>query len=109
MTYSEYIRSDAWRRSEARLSELAAAGYRCRLCNAESTPESPLHVHHRTYERFGCELPSDLTALCKECHYLVTSWQRARHYAAIAPICSDISLTDTRLSLVDPTRDEVKS
>lgn len=109
MTYSEYIRSDAWRHSPARLSELQAAGYRCRLCNADGTQESPLHVHHRTYERFGNELPSDLTALCKECHYMATSWQRARRYAAIIPIRTDISLSDTRQALVDPTREETKS
>jgi hypothetical protein len=29
---------------------------------------SPLEVHHKTYERFKCEQPSDLEVLCGRCH-----------------------------------------
>jgi hypothetical protein len=104
LTYCEYIRSDAWRRSKARLGELAAAEYRCRLCNAEPTEGYPLEVHHRTYERLGCELLADLTALCRECHKMVTSSLRARRYAMTAPIRADISLAGARTRLIDPTR-----
>jgi hypothetical protein len=39
-------------------------GHRCRICNATDR----LDVHHRTYERFGHEDLSDLTALCRDCH-----------------------------------------
>src|SRR5262249_13818164 len=102
LTYSEYIQSDDWRRSEARLSELKAAGYGCRLCNGEATDGCPLEVHHRSYERLGRELPSDLTTLCRECHLVVTSSLRSRRYAAMAPIRMDVSLTDTRTGLLDP-------
>jgi 5-methylcytosine-specific restriction endonuclease McrA len=104
LTYNEYIQSDAWRRSDARLSELKAAEYRCRLCNAEATDGCPLEVHHRTYERLGRELPTDLTALCRECHKIVTSLLRARRYAITVPIHVDISLDDARTRLIDPTR-----
>jgi hypothetical protein len=65
VTYLEYIGSAKWRSSLARLGELDAAGYRCRTCFEPGTAEAPLEVHHRTYERFGCELIGDLTALCR--------------------------------------------
>ena len=29
-----------------------------------------LEVHHRTYERLGEELASDLTVLCNRCHHV---------------------------------------
>lgn len=109
MTYRKYIRSAAWRRSKARLSELEAAGHRCRLCNASATDGAALQVHHRTYERLGRELPSDLTALCRECHDVVTSSLRARRYVAMRPILTDMSMADARSMLIDPTRGEITS
>lgn len=42
------------------------AGERCQLCNRGGE----LHVHHRTYERFGAEMEDDLTVLCAGCHDL---------------------------------------
>jgi hypothetical protein len=47
-----------------RKQAIAEAGDRCQLCNNDHF----LHVHHRTYERFGCEEISDLTVLCGYCH-----------------------------------------
>jgi len=57
-----YMASGDW--DHRRRDALRRAGYRCQLCNADK----PLDVHHRTYERFGNELPGDLIALCRECH-----------------------------------------
>ncbi len=62
--YQEYIGSDRWK--ELRVIALAVAGNRCQVCNSSQH----LHVHHRTYERLGYELISDLTVLCDECHEL---------------------------------------
>ncbi len=39
--------------------------YRCRLCNRS---DLPLHVHHRTYQRYAEEKLEDLITLCCECH-----------------------------------------
>ncbi len=39
-------------------------GYKCALCNSGSN----LHTHHRTYDRLGDEIPSDLVCLCSDCH-----------------------------------------
>lgn len=61
--YAAYLQSDHWR--SLRRWALERAGARCQLCN---TSEETLHVHHRTYERLGAELPQDLTVLCASCH-----------------------------------------
>ncbi|MHC2618000.1 5-methylcytosine-specific restriction endonuclease McrA [Bradyrhizobium huanghuaihaiense] len=80
MDYVAYITSTAWRNNPARLRELAAANYACRLCpNTAATAR--IEVHHRTYERLGHEIDGDLTALCSECHLGVTSMLRGRRYA----------------------------
>ncbi len=62
--YQEYILSDRWKK--LRVIALSVAGNRCQVCNSSFH----LHVHHRTYERLGFELISDLTVLCDECHEL---------------------------------------
>jgi hypothetical protein len=78
--YGRYISSAAWQTSPARLTELRAAGHRCRLCFA-SGEETRLEVHHRTYRNFRCELAEDLTTLCHDCHLDVTCMERARKFA----------------------------
>jgi len=65
MPYAKYLESDHWQ--ERRVRHLRSAGFRCQLCNADNTK---LHVHHRTYERKGCERFSDLIVLCEECHHI---------------------------------------
>lgn len=62
MPYSEYLQTDHWK--ALRVQALAAAEYRCQVCNDTAA----LTVHHRTYERRGFELLSDLIALCRSCH-----------------------------------------
>ena len=62
MPYAEYLKTEHW--NSTRKAALKAAEYRCQMCNASK----PLHVHHRTYERRGNEKPSDLIALCADCH-----------------------------------------
>jgi len=61
-SYNQYIQSPKWERK--RQQRLDLAGDRCELCNRSSN----LHVHHRTYERFGEERISDLIVLCRTCH-----------------------------------------
>jgi 5-methylcytosine-specific restriction endonuclease McrA len=104
MIYNEYINSGAWRHSSARLEELAASGFRCRLCN-RSNAEIELHVHHRTYERLGTEEIGDLTTLCCECHVVVTDMLRRRRYTANTPRFCDFSASiENPTPLRDPTR-----
>jgi 5-methylcytosine-specific restriction endonuclease McrA len=104
MIYREYINSSAWRHSSARLEELAASGFRCRLCN-RSNAEIELQVHHRTYERLGAEEAGDLTTLCNECHLVVTDMLRCRRYSAYTPLFSDVVTSIANPTpLKDPTR-----
>jgi hypothetical protein len=64
MPYGEYLVSTQWlMRREAKL---AAASYRCQICNEPGE----LQVHHRTYERRGNEHDADLIVLCAVCHGL---------------------------------------
>lgn len=64
LPYADYLCTPEWRETRARA--IAAARNRCRVCNAPGM----LDVHHRTYERLGCELADDLLVLCRECHGL---------------------------------------
>lgn len=63
MPYADYLLSPEWR--ERRKQALDWARNACQLCNS---PQEPLHVHHRTYDRLGAELPADLVVLCEDCH-----------------------------------------
>jgi len=64
MPYPEYLKTPHWQR--LRKEALRRAAYRCQVCNRDRM----LHVHHRTYERRGCELARDLIVLCDQCHAL---------------------------------------
>jgi len=63
MPYKEYLQTIEWK--ERRKKHLKSSGYRCQVCNS---PEKPLDVHHRTYERRGQEYYKDLIVLCRSCH-----------------------------------------
>jgi hypothetical protein len=63
MPYTDYLQSPEWR--ERRLFHVQTVKNRCQLCNS---PQGPLHVHHRTYERLGYEEFIDLLVLCRACH-----------------------------------------
>ena len=89
MTYQAYINSSRWRENPARLAELKSADFHCRLCYA-SQKDVQLEVHHRTYVRLGCEQLGDLTALCKECHHVVTDMLRRRRYRQHRPRFADV-------------------
>ena len=95
--YQEYILSARWKDSIARLAEFESAGYRCRVCN-DPREVSGLEAHHRTYARFGHEDAGDLTALCRECHGVVTDHLRRRRYALRRP-----KRADFRAALENPT------
>ena len=104
MDYNAYINGPRWRDNPARLLELKAAGFRCRLCNA-SENEAQLEVHHRTYERLGRERADDLTTVCHECHLGVTDMLRRRRYASRRPRTADvIPAIENASPLFDPSR-----
>jgi restriction endonuclease Mrr len=65
MPYRLYLRTPEWRRTRA--AALLRAGDACSL---DVTHTDNLEVHHRTYERLGAELVTDLAVLCHTCHGL---------------------------------------
>jgi len=62
LPYRVYLQSSWWfsRRNKA----LRDAGYRCNRCEVKRD----LEVHHRSYQRLGAELDSDLEVVCRGCH-----------------------------------------
>jgi 5-methylcytosine-specific restriction endonuclease McrA len=64
MDYKQYLTSPEWQ--VLRRLKLAEADGRCQVCNGGGV----LHVHHRSYERLGREILTDLTVLCADCHNL---------------------------------------
>jgi 5-methylcytosine-specific restriction endonuclease McrA len=67
LKYREYLNSAEWK-AKATAAKIRA-GWRCQICNRKGN-EKTLHAHHRTYERLGKELNSDITVLCNRCHCL---------------------------------------
>lgn len=62
--YQDYLQTEHWKEISKETKRLA--DYRCQVCNSDKE----LNVHHRTYERKGHELQSDLICLCRSCHEL---------------------------------------
>jgi len=61
--YQSYLDSPAW--AQRRRVALDLSGHACERCGLGGL----LHVHHINYDRVGVELPSDLEALCPDCHH----------------------------------------
>ncbi len=59
--YDAYLKSPVWR--AIRDEVFARALGRCQLCSGRAE-----HCHHNNYFRLAHELPSDVIALCAECH-----------------------------------------
>jgi hypothetical protein len=65
MQYRDYLRTPEW--SRTRNAALSRAGNACSL---DASHTENLEVHHRSYERLGAELTTDLVVLCHACHQL---------------------------------------
>jgi hypothetical protein len=70
MPYDFYLRSPLWQMMRQAAHDWW--GSSCRTCGATDR----LHVHHRTYERLGNELPDDLIILCADCHARIHKKER---------------------------------
>lgn len=60
--YRAYLQSVGWRKTRNRA--LGRAQFQCERCGAKRH----IQVHHRSYERLGCESDADLEVLCRDCH-----------------------------------------
>lgn len=52
----------------------ANAAFRCQTCGHG---DRPLQSHHRDYDNYGKEIPSDLVCLCDVCHAAVHARRKA--------------------------------
>lgn len=75
--YKTYMGSAAW--AKKKLEAINRAHCRCNRCGSWYY----LEVHHKTYDRLGDELPSDLEVLCKSCH-VIADGERAAQTSARA-------------------------
>lgn len=67
--YRAFLQSKAWK--EFRAGVIKKRGRKCEACGLLTSLRF-LHLHHKTYERFGGkELQKDVVLLCKSCHRLV--------------------------------------
>ena len=79
--YAGYIQSSQWK--ELRREAIDRDGGRCRVCDRKER----LEVHHRKYpSAWKDDCLDNLTALCKDCHEVVTSLLRGRRYNSRADI-----------------------
>lgn len=62
-SYARYRHTKHWRKLKAAVAKRAAGC--CERCGAKVTR---LDTHHKTYERLGEELLTDLEGLCRGCH-----------------------------------------
>ena len=60
--YQDYLQTPQWRMR--RMETIESQRYRCAGCGSQER----LQVHHRTYRNLRNEFPSDLLALCRQCH-----------------------------------------
>lgn len=67
--YGHYLRSPQWRSVKARY-RASGLPQQC-MCGSED-----VQLHHKTYERVGAELLTDLTPLCANCHRMVHILER---------------------------------
>lgn len=63
------------RRKTARVKATRSHCERCGLY----FPRSGLQLHHKTYERLGNELETDLELLCRECHIVADRERQCAH------------------------------
>ena len=70
--YQRYIHSIKWRKFKRRI--LLQRGQACEACGVGGIA---LELHHKTYDRLGCESPDDVSLLCHECHMKADELVRA--------------------------------
>lgn len=100
--YLAYIRSPAWRAFRTAWWAEYDKKNKVRTCyccgRAQSELNSPLELHHRTYERMGSEEWTDIVPICKTDHAWVTRHWRNRARTKLTMTLWE--LTDARRQMV---------
>ena len=66
LRYEDYLQSLSWIKKAHQFKHDHPSCFRCGGVGQ--------NVHHKTYERIGTELQSDLVVLCRDCHQLVHTY-----------------------------------
>lgn len=72
--YNRYMNSYTWKLKRA--NRLAIDNYECQKCGSKKN----LHVHHKTYKRFGNEKMKDLATVCQKCHAKIHKGGRLKEF-----------------------------
>jgi hypothetical protein len=70
MSYTEYLNSKHWADVKRRYRE-SSLPQNCMACDS-----TKVQYHHRTYQRVGCELLTDIMPLCDACHKRVHEFEK---------------------------------
>jgi len=73
----EHLRSDRWFNFRQRTIEKRR--FTCEACKTRFNSFAGLEVHHKTYDRLGRELDTDVAVLCVKCHQRVHGRKRSKH------------------------------
>jgi len=64
--HKKYLKSGLWKRK--RIFILKKRGCKCENCGYKPKQKFELHIHHRTYRKWGAEQQNHLKIMCKDCH-----------------------------------------
>jgi len=64
--HEKYLKSGIWKRK--RIFILKKRGCKCENCGYKPKEKSELHLHHKTYRKWGAEHQNHLKIMCKDCH-----------------------------------------
>ena len=64
--HKKYLKSGVWKRR--RIFILKKRGCKCENCGYKPKQKFELHIHHRTYRKWGAEYQNHLKIMCKDCH-----------------------------------------
>ena len=78
--YLDYLKSQEWKLKRDEV--LVFWKGLCALCYSDKD----VQVHHRTYERLGHELLTDLLPLCDPCHERHTAYMRQARMQTIQEV-----------------------
>lgn len=63
--HRKYLKSSIWKRKRNFI--LNKRGCKCEICKMKFKKEE-LHIHHKTYRKWGAEYQKHLQVLCSKCH-----------------------------------------
>ena len=64
--HTKYLKSGIWKRK--RIYLLKKRGCKCENCGYKPKQKFELHIHHRTYKKWGAEQQNHLKIMCRDCH-----------------------------------------